>query len=58
MVLASAGIEPSGVLKYKEIVDEALILAKREKSIKTIIYQRKDVHIAKNLIEGRDYDYD
>ena len=54
IISASCGIEPSRVIAYKPLIDEAIELA-TAKPHNTIIYQREQV--AADLIAGRDVDW-
>ena len=54
MISASCGIEPSGVIAYKPLLDEAINLSS-EKPEKCIILQRPQVEA--ELIEGRDVEW-
>ena len=54
MISASCGIEPSGVIAYKPLLDEAINLSS-EKPDKCIIVQRSQVEA--ELIEGRDIEW-
>ena len=54
MISASCGVEPSGVIAYKPLLDEAINLSS-EKPEKCIILQRPQVEA--ELIEGRDVEW-
>lgn len=54
IVSASCGIEPSGVVKYKPLLDEAIDLA-THKPDTVIVYQREQAQAT--LIAGRDLDW-
>ena len=55
VVSASCGIEPSRVVEYKPLLDEAIEIA-AHKPQHCVIYQRPQAPAA--MIEGRDYDWD
>ncbi len=55
VVTASCGIEPSGVIEYKPMIDKAFDLAP-VKPKACIVYQRPQANAG--LIPGRDYDWD
>jgi propionyl-CoA synthetase len=54
IVSASCGIEPSRLVEYKPLLDEAINLA-RHKPARTIIFQRPQVEAS--LVEGRDVEW-
>ena len=54
MISASCGVEPSGVIAYKPLLDEAINLSS-VKPDKCIIFQRSQVEA--ELIEGRDIEW-
>jgi propionyl-CoA synthetase len=55
VVTASCGIEPSGVIEYKPMVDQAFDMVPRKPQA-CIVYQRPQTDAG--LIPGRDYDWD
>ena len=54
MISASCGVEPSGVIAYKPLLDEAIDISS-VKPDKCIIFQRSQVEA--ELIEGRDIEW-
>lgn len=63
IITASCGLEPGKTVKYRPIVDEALLLAEAnipnaKKDIKRVIVQRKDQHEEKDLEKDEYFDYD
>jgi len=56
VMTASCGVEPNKVVRYKDILNEALRLAK-EKPLKCIVYQRRNVEECP-LVEGMDVDWE
>jgi propionyl-CoA synthetase len=55
IIAASCGIEPKGVLAYKPLLDEALVIA-RHRPDQVVIWQRAPC--LASLIDGRDVDWD
>ena len=55
IVSASCGIEPSGIVKYKPLLDEAIALA--EHSVDCCIIKAR-IEQATTLVAGRDFDWD
>lgn len=61
VVSASAGVEPSRVVPYKPLLDEALELARSRGCAsveRVVIYRRPNVDVACDMVPGRDVDYD
>ncbi|MDB3902951.1 AMP-binding protein [Amylibacter sp.] len=54
ILAGSCGVEPSGIIAYKPLIDAAIDIA-THKPKKCIIYQREILHA--ELIEGRDLDW-
>ena len=54
ILAGSCGVEPSGIIAYKPLIDAAIDIA-THKPEKCIIYQREILHA--ELIEGRDLDW-
>ena len=54
IISASCGIEPSGVIAYKPLLDEAIAMAEHQPDF-CLILQREQQDCA--LIDGRDFDY-
>jgi propionyl-CoA synthetase len=55
IISASCGIEPSRVIAYKPLLDEAIELSTHKPDF-TVILQREQLPC--DLIDGRDHDYD
>ena len=54
IIAASCGVEPSGVISYKPLLDAAIEMA-THKPDAVVIFQREQLQA--DLIEGRDYDW-
>ena len=54
IIAGSCGIEPSGVIAYKPLLDEAIDLANHKPEF-CLIFQRKEQ--TADLIDGRDFDW-
>ncbi|XP_076804951.1 acyl-CoA synthetase short-chain family member 3, mitochondrial-like isoform X1 [Clavelina lepadiformis] len=56
IISASCGVEPSRIVHYKPMLDQAIELA-QHKPLKTIVYQRPNLDRGA-LLKGRDLDWD
>ena len=54
IIAGSCGIEPARIVKYKPLLDEAIVLAYHKPKF-CVIFQRKECEA--ELVQGRDYDW-